>query len=193
MKCSRCGAEVPDNNVKIFNGNVLCDKCIQDLGYSDMFKSVVPTGGNPIEKMAGLLFNMNNLDFGNSTVNCPKCGMSLREFEKTGRLGCIECFNTFNTAVDRELLKLNGDTVYMGRLPGKYEATAVGSEEEFSTDESVAGEDEKAEENLDVLRKADLGMLEDEALQKGIEQAVVAEDYKLAARLRDELKGRKGE
>ena len=35
-------------------------------------------------------------DFGNSTLTCPKCGMTLREFENEGRVGCIECYNTFN-------------------------------------------------------------------------------------------------
>ena len=39
--------------------------------------------------------------------------------------------------------------------------------------------------------KADLGMLSDEDIEKGIQVAAEAEEYKLASRLRDELKGRK--
>ena len=39
--------------------------------------------------------------------------------------------------------------------------------------------------------KADLGMLSDEDLEKGIKLAAEAEEYKLASKLRDELKGRK--
>ena len=39
--------------------------------------------------------------------------------------------------------------------------------------------------------KADLGMLSDEDLEKGIKVAAEAEEYKLASKLRDELKGRK--
>jgi hypothetical protein len=39
--------------------------------------------------------------------------------------------------------------------------------------------------------KADLDMLSDEELEKGIKVAADAEEYKLASRLRDELKGRK--
>ena len=44
---------------------------------------------------------------------------------------------------------------------------------------------------LDQLMKADLGMLSDEDLEKGIKVAAEAEEYKLASKLRDELKGRK--
>jgi hypothetical protein len=41
------------------------------------------------------------------------------------------------------------------------------------------------------LEKADLGMLSDEDLQTAIKLAAENEDYILASKLRDELKGRK--
>ena len=39
--------------------------------------------------------------------------------------------------------------------------------------------------------KADLGMLSDADLENGIKVAAEAEEYRLASRLRDELRGRK--
>ena len=45
---------------------------------------------------------------------------------------------------------------------------------------------------LEKLAKADLGMLSDEELKNGIKLAAENEDYVLASKLRDELKGRNG-
>jgi len=45
--------------------------------------------------------------------------------------------------------------------------------------------------SVDQLKKADLGMLSDEDLENGIKAAAEAEEYVLASKLRDELKGRK--
>ena len=47
-------------------------------------------------------------------------------------------------------------------------------------------------EMLEKLAKADLGMLSDEELKNGIKLAAENEDYVLASKLRDELKGRNG-
>jgi hypothetical protein len=51
--------------------------------------------------------------------------------------------------------------------------------------------EEDAAGKLEKLAKADLGMLSDEDLESGIKLAAANEDYILASKLRDELKGRK--
>ena len=43
------------------------------------------------------------------------------------------------------------------------------------------------------LLKADLGMVDDDDLHEAMLQAAAAEDYVFAAKLRDELKSRKGD
>ena len=159
---------------------------------------------------------MNELDFGNSALSCPKCGMTLRDFEKRGRLGCIECYNTFNDYIVKEMFKQQGESTYGGRLPGqsaelsnlktdalpeakKEEMADAKAEPEVKT-EGEAKEPEQAKESenvssaemLEKLAKADLGMLSDEELKNGIKLAAENEDYVLASKLRDELKGRNG-
>ena len=52
-------------------------------------------------------------------------------------------------------------------------------------------EQDNSTEMLAKLAKADLGMLSDEELENGIKLAAQNEDYILASKLRDELKGRK--
>ena len=58
-------------------------------------------------------------------------------------------------------------------------------------EKTPAAKSEKGGLTVEQLLKADLGMLSDEDLEKGIKTAAEAEEYRLASRLRDELKGRK--
>jgi protein-arginine kinase activator protein McsA len=219
MRCERCGKELTNRIIKI-NGVTYCENCARLMGYDRFLRDPSDLMGNPfapLDQIASSLMQMSELDFGNSTLTCPKCGMTLREFENEGRVGCIECYNTFNDNIVREMFKQQGNSEYAGRLPAQSADTDAVTEEIPVTrkttgpviETAVSGTPEKnapdnkaekpvAEKNtgnggltLDQLMKADLGMLSDEDLEKGIKVAAEAEEYKLASRLRDELKGRR--
>lgn len=53
------------------------------------------------------------------TQRCPACGFSLRDFEKTGRLGCPECFAAFEEHVRPLLKKLHVGSYHLGKFPRK--------------------------------------------------------------------------
>ena len=217
MKCERCGKELTNRIIKI-NGVTYCEDCARVMGYDRFLKDPSDLLGNPfapLDQLASTLMQMNDLDFGNSSLTCPKCGMTLREFEHEGRVGCIECYNTFNDNIVREMFKQQGNSEYAGRLPAqsadtdcmtneiphaiKKESPKANtidiSEKESGTpakeEKTSAAKSEKGGLTVEQLMKADLGMLSDEDLEKGIKAAAEAEEYKLASRLRDELKGRK--
>ena len=219
MRCERCGKELTNRIIKI-NGVTYCDNCARLMGYDRFLRDPSDLMGNPfapLDQIASSLMQMSELDFGNSTLTCPKCGMTLREFENEGRVGCIECYNTFNENIIREMFKQQGNSEYAGRLPAQSADTdaetkeipqirkiskpgietvkTASSEKKASSKEEVKADsvkkDEKGGLTLEQLAKADLGMLSDEDLEKGIRIAAEAEEYKLASRLRDELKGRK--
>lgn len=217
MRCERCGKELTNRIIKI-NGVTYCENCARLMGYDRFLKEPADFLGNPfsqLDEIASSLMQMNELDFGNSTLTCPKCGMTLREFETEGRVGCIECYNTFNDNIVREMFKQQGNSEYAGRLPAQSADTDAETSDvpqakkKTAAPKSIEMEiSDKAEEpvketkapaakaakgglTLDQLMKADLGMLSDEDLEKGIKVAAEAEEYKLASRLRDELKGRK--
>lgn len=216
MRCERCGKELTNRIIKI-NGVTYCENCARLMGYDRFLKDPADFLGNPfsqLDEIASSLMQMNELDFGNSTLTCPKCGMTLREFETEGRVGCIECYNTFNNNIVREMFKQQGNSEYAGRLPAQSADTDAETSDVPQTKKAAAPKTiemeipEKTEEpdketkapaaksgkdglTLDQLMKADLGMLSDEDLEKGIKVAAEAEEYKLASRLRDELKGRK--
>jgi len=214
MRCERCGKELTNRIIKI-NGVTYCENCARLMGYDRFLRDPSDLMGNPfapLDQIASSLMQMSELDFGNSTLTCPKCGMTLREFENEGRVGCIECYNTFNDNIVREMFKQQGNSEYAGRLPAQSADTDAVTEEIPVTrkttgpviETTVSGTPEMKEEKpvagkntgnggltLDQLMKADLGMLSDEDLEKGIKVAAEAEEYKLASRLRDELKGRR--
>ena len=217
MRCERCGKELTNRIIKI-NGVTYCENCARLMGYDRFLKDPADFLGNPfsqLDEIASSLMQMNELDFGNSTLTCPKCGMTLREFETEGRVGCIECYNTFNNNIVREMFKQQGNSEYAGRLPAQSADTDAETSDVPQVKKKTAAPktiemeiSDKAEEpvketkapaakaakgglTLDQLMKADLGMLSDEDLEKGIKVAAEAEEYKLASKLRDELKGRK--
>ena len=86
MKCERCGKELTNRIYKI-NGVTLCENCARVLGYDRFVKDPADLLSNPfspLDQLASTLMQMNELDFGNSSLTCPKCGMTLREFENEG-------------------------------------------------------------------------------------------------------------
>lgn len=217
MRCERCGVELTNKIIKI-NDVAYCENCARLMGYGKFLRSpeeMLGSAFSPFDEIASTIMQMSDIDFGNSALSCPKCGMTLRDFEKKGRLGCIECYNTFNDYIVKEMFKQQGESTYGGRLPGntaelrgleKIDAPA-GKKEEFpktaevkvETKQEAKAEEpaiekkehDNSEEMLAKLAKADLGMLSDEELENGIKLAAEHEDYMLASKLRDELKGRK--
>lgn len=218
MRCARCGVELTNKIIKI-NDVPYCENCARIMGYGKFLRSpeeMLGSAFSPFDEIASTIMQMNELDFGNSALSCPKCGMTLRDFEKRGRLGCIECYNTFNDYIVKEMFKQQGESTYGGRLPGqsaemkniKTDALPEAKKEEASEAKAEPEAKESSEvkepanavesgsvssaDMLEKLAKADLGMLSDEELKNGIKLAAENEDYVLASKLRDELKGRNG-
>ena len=52
-------------------------------------------------------------------VTCSKCGLTYQELKKTGKLGCNECYHTFEPYLNATLKKLNGTSVHTGKIPKK--------------------------------------------------------------------------
>ncbi len=89
---------------------------------------------------------------------CPTCGISFAEFREKGRLGCPHDYEFFQEHLDPLLEKIHGSSEHKGRLPR-------GSGPEAS-------------------RRND-GLLR---LRRELQQAVKAEQYESAARLRDAIR-----
>ena len=112
MRCARCGKMITNRMIKI-NGTVLCPECAKEAGLGNMFPDPEAMANDMMKGFFDADFAstviplMGELDFAPSRIQtkCPKCGTSLKDFESTGLLGCIECYNTFNESIMREMLK----------------------------------------------------------------------------------------
>ena len=48
---------------------------------------------------------------------CPNCGRSYYDFNKTGRLGCAECYKAFENPVRATLKRMQKNTRHTGKIP----------------------------------------------------------------------------
>lgn len=88
---------------------------------------------------------------------CPSCGISFAEFREKGRLGCPNDYEFFRESLDPLLEKIHGACEHKGRLP--------------------EGAGEEGGQRADRLLR----------LRRELQQAVKAEQYESAARMRDEI------
>jgi len=50
-------------------------------------------------------------------VCCPTCAFTLRDWKRTGRFGCPECYTAFADKISPALDRLHADTVHRGKVP----------------------------------------------------------------------------
>jgi len=129
-------------------------------------KGVEPTGASSKTPLGGFLAQLSvhgiSAD-GSEALRCPRCGAGLADFRETGRLGCGECWEVFAAPLTDLVRRLHGATKHLGE---PYAPPGVGESG------GVAG--------------API----DEGLREQLRDAVAAEDFERAARLRDQLKAR---
>jgi protein arginine kinase activator len=91
-------------------------------------------------------------------TKCSQCGMRFSDFRRTGRLGCEKCYDAFRDSLQEVLDKAHG---------GKTKHVGRGP--------GMSGEEATRREDLAVL-------------QRKLRQAVEAEAYEEAARIRDRIR-----
>jgi|SRR5262245_19219317 len=92
------------------------------------------------------------------TRACPECGITWAEFRQHGRFGCARDYEIFGEEIERLLKRIHGSSTYSGKMPG--------------------GGSVEAGQRLDSLARA----------RKALQDAIEAENYEEAARLRDEIR-----
>lgn len=168
MVCENCGErEAVIHLTQIVNNSVttmhLCEPCAAEKG--------VETGASvakfPLGDFLATLGKGGGAEQaeGGLDVPCRFCGASLRDFRQTGRLGCARCYESFAGHL-RDLLR---------RLHGS--ATHVGAQ--YRPEHALAGAPAEREEPLD----RELGELRNQ-----LKRAVDAENFELAAELRDRIR-----
>jgi protein arginine kinase activator len=89
---------------------------------------------------------------------CPYCGLTASAFKEVGRLGCPQCYTTFENSLRGLLRRIHGGTQHVGKVY-------------LPPDPSLR----EAEQRLDGLRRR-------------LQRAIDTEDFERAADLRDEIR-----
>jgi protein arginine kinase activator len=110
MKCEHCEKPATVHVTHVANGKVvkthLCEECAEKLGVANTLGSIADTLLGPVSPITRT-----------RAVSCPSCGLSLRKFQKEGRLGCPDCYEVFAREIRGVLESLHEADAHRGRTP----------------------------------------------------------------------------
>lgn len=166
MKCGECGErDAVVTLTQVVEGESrtigLCERCAAEKGI----QATASVEKNPLGGFLSALWKSaepGGPDEPAAAGPCGGCGATFADFRETGRLGCPECYRTFEPALRVLLRRYHGSTHHHGRRPEPEEGQASTS---------------------------DAAVL---ALRERLRAAVQAENFEQAAELRDRLKELEG-
>lgn len=136
----------------------LCEKCAAEKGISTSASlTKIPVGGLVAALGKGGQAAAALPSF-THTGTCAGCGASLEDFRETGRLGCAECYRSFEGPLRDLLRRLHGASRHLGE---RYSTPGAQPLEELAS---------RAQ------------------LRERLKHAVESERFELAAELRDRLR-----
>ena len=180
MLCDNCGKQ--EANVRYtenINGKVkelnLCEECSKKLGigqmdfsmpmdFSNFFGDFIEEFTKP--EWMPLLSNV-------KTLTCNNCGYTFDDIVNTGKLGCPNCYEVFESELDPIIKRIQGTNRHVGRI-GKI------------IDNKIDKKYGKGEKEQDSNKKE--GKTKLEQLQEDLKTAIKEERYEDAAKIRDEIK-----
>lgn len=134
----------------------ICEICASKLGIKGILKELnIPFDENVLKKFLELLPGMVEED--KKEKSCSICRLKFIDFEKTGFLGCPNCYKTFKEELRPILLNLHGNVKHVGKKKG----------EKFTLESYFESE----------LKR----------LKKELEYAIEEERYEDAAKIRDKI------
>jgi len=170
MICNVCGkhkatvhlTEIVNDQVTKLN---LCEYCAKEkgtqmekhFGIADLLQGLT---GETTKSLAPMV----------QKVKCPNCGMSFDEFKKIGRLGCAECYGTFESHLSPLLKRIHSSNEHTGKSPRRMAPSkkAVGK----GPAAPAAG---KISSEIQMLKAQ-------------LKKAIASESYEDAAVIRDKIK-----
>ena len=92
----------------------LCEVCAkkkgtemeEHFGLSDLLAGLADLDVKPLQKTE-------------TKAECPNCGLTYQDFKKIGRLGCSQCYSTFEKFLAPLIKRVHGSTQHFGKIPGK--------------------------------------------------------------------------
>lgn len=94
----------------------LCSECATLEGFA----TTPPENSELFDELSDALFESEPAISSPEAVDevyCPRCNTSRSEFERTGLLGCSECYEAFGNDLNVLMRRLHGATQHSGRRP----------------------------------------------------------------------------
>jgi protein arginine kinase activator len=198
MNCSQCGQPATHKEVIIKGGKSVdiyfCDRCARRAGAGPalpvpvaqvFIQAVQGAAGAAMEKAAAVMV-------------CPACGLTFAQFRHDGRLGCPGCYTAFEAQLGPLLERAHeGGTHHIGKVPRRAAAlrAAAGGATPATGAPPAGGAEGAGNAGNPAPPTRAAAMLNEQerqqrlgALRRQLAEAVQAEQYERAARLRDEVR-----
>jgi protein arginine kinase activator len=163
MSCDQCRErEAVIHLTQIVNEQVttlhLCEQCAAEKGVESPSAGVKTPLVGFLAEMGKDLPETTAAPRSGSGDACARCGGSLQDFRESGRLGCPDCYRSFEVPLRDLLRRLHGSTYHVG--------------ERYAERGSPPGE----------------SRVQTAELREQLRLAVETENFELAAELRDRLR-----
>jgi len=124
MLCEKCQVRPASLHfTKIINGLKnelhLCEQCAKE-NEEFSFESQDPFSFHHL--LSGLL-NFDQMMGGTSiktnieSLRCKACGLTFNQFKKTGKFGCNDCYQHFETQLEPIFRRVHGNSLHSGKVP----------------------------------------------------------------------------
>ena len=126
MSCDQCRErEAVIHQTQIVNDQVstlhLCEKCAAEKGVD----SPGAHAKTPLGTLIGAMGKSpEQAPAPRSSDVCLRCGATFQDFRETGRLGCPDCYRSFELPLRDLLRRLHGSTHHLGERYAEHEAEA---------------------------------------------------------------------
>jgi len=122
MKCEVCNQEEATVHLtEVVNDKVtklhLCEQCAREksnemqshFGLTDLISGLMDFGPQK---------NVSKKEVPAAVgLKCDLCGMTYRDFQKNGKLGCGKCYDVFALNLNELLKKIHGSNRHIGKMP----------------------------------------------------------------------------
>ena len=125
MFCNVCNKnDVTVHLIQMLEGEIkkvdMCESCAQNQGVDE-------PGISLVDLLVGLGPGASEAVSGMSTEQkpskCPTCGYTQADFKKSGRLGCPDCYVTFEDGLNQMLRSMHKGLKHTGKAPKNYRNT----------------------------------------------------------------------
>ena len=137
----------------------LCESCAREIGLNSKLSNFSLS----IPEMLSFL-DLNEVDRSEESHLCSSCGYSFLDFNKNGKLGCPDCYINLRDQLTAVIISFHGTQSHSGKHPNNVALLTEVIPKEIPKDFTI------------------------EELHKMLDDAILDENYEVAAELRDKIK-----